>query len=131
LKGIEFVLLALGALGGAFLRYRIASTSPILLGELPVNILIVNVIGSFVLGVFYVITFMWDLDPKYSLLVAIGFCGSLTTMSSFALETSNLIGNRQFYYVALNIAANVGLSIGALSAGRYLTTVLTKLMGGL
>jgi CrcB protein len=131
LKGIEFVLLALGALGGAFLRYRIASTSPILLGELPVNILIVNVIGSFVLGVFYVITFMWDLDPKYSLLVAIGFCGSLTTMSSFALETSNLIGNRQFYYVALNIAANVGLSIGTLSDGRYLTTVLTKLMGGL
>jgi CrcB protein len=131
MKGIEFVLLALGAVAGAFLRYRIASTSPMLLGELPVNILIINMIGSFVLGFFYVITLVWNLDPKYSLLVAVGFCGSLTTMSSFALETTNLLNNRQFYYVALNIAANVGLSICALSAGKYLTTVLTKLMGGL
>jgi fluoride exporter len=130
MKGIEFVFLALGAVAGAFLRYKIASASPILLGELPANILIVNVIGSFVLGVFYVITFMWNLDAKYSLLVAIGFCGSLTTISSFALETNNLIDNRQVYYVALNIGANVGLSLGALTAGKYLTIILTKIVGG-
>ena len=54
---------------------------------LPVNILIVNVIGSFILGVFSVFAVAWNLDSKCSLLVTVGFCGSLTTMSSFALES--------------------------------------------
>jgi fluoride exporter len=130
LKGIEFVFLAMGAIAGAFLRYKIASTSPILLGALPANILIVNIIGSFVLGVFSVLSILWNLDVKYSLLIAIGFCGSLTTMSSFALETNNLIDNKQYFPVALNIIANVGLSIGALIGGKALTTVVTKGIGG-
>ena len=51
MKGIEFILLAIGAVAGAFLRYKMVS-SPIILGVLPVNVLVVNVIGSFILGVF-------------------------------------------------------------------------------
>jgi len=51
MKGMESILLVIGAVAGAFLRYKIVS-SPIMLGVLPVNILIVNVIGSFILGVF-------------------------------------------------------------------------------
>ena len=48
---MESILLVIGAVAGAFLRYKIVS-SQIMLGVLPVNILIVNVIGSFILGVF-------------------------------------------------------------------------------
>ncbi|MDW0194863.1 MAG: CrcB family protein [Nitrososphaeraceae archaeon] len=54
MKGIEFLLLGLGAPAGAFLRYKIAE-SPTLLRVLPINILIINVIGSFMLGMFVVI----------------------------------------------------------------------------
>jgi CrcB protein len=125
MKGIEFALLALGAVAGAFVRYKIAE-SPLLLGTLPVNILIINVIGSFILGVFSILFIAWNLDARYSLLVAIGFCGSLTTMSSFVLETTTLFENRQFGSVALNIIANVGLSIGALMGGRSLTSLIMK-----
>jgi CrcB protein len=130
MKGIEFVLLASGAIAGAFLRYKVASFSPLTLGTLPVNILVINVTGSFILGAFSVLALAWNLDARYSLLVAIGFCGSLTTMSSFALETTGMIDNKQFGNVALNILANVGLSIGAVLGGRTIAGVITRGVGG-
>ena len=45
-------------------------------------------------------------------------------MSSFALETTGMIENKQFANVAINIMANVGLSIGAIVAGRSLASVM-------
>lgn len=128
MKGIEIILLAAGGIVGTFLRYRITE-SPLLFGSLQVNMLIVNIIGSFILGLFAVMSQQWNLDSKYALMVAIGFCGSLTTMSSFALETTNMFENRQLSLVAINILANVGLSIGAIFGGKTLMTVTVN--GGL
>ena len=127
---IELTLIAVGAVAGAFLRYRITSSPLLLLDALPVSVLIVNVIGSFILGVFSVLAVAWNLDSKYSLLVAVGFCGSLTTMSSFALETVRLLDERLFGKMALNLIVNVGFSIGAIIAGRQLVNALMILRGG-
>ena len=123
MKGLEFVFLAGGAVLGAFLRYKITA-SPLLFNTLPVNVLIVNVIGAFILGAFIVLSEQWDLDGRYSLLVAVGFCGSLTTMSSFALDSTNLLENSQYGTLAINILANVGLSIGALIGGKSLFSLI-------
>jgi len=126
MKGIEFVLLAVGALAGAFLRYKIAS-SPILFGVLPLNVLIINVVGSFILGIFSILSVGLNLDTKYSILLAVGFCGSFTTMSSFALESINLLDNKQFALFALNLFANVVLSLGAIVLGRALSVALIRI----
>jgi CrcB protein len=129
IKGIgELLFLAVGALAGAFLRYKVVE-SPIVFGALPIDVLTVNIIGSFVLGLFSVLSLIWNLDTKYSLLIAIGFCGSLTTMSSFALETTNLMDNKEFYAVALNILLNVGLSLGAIYAGRIIASTIALQVG--
>jgi CrcB protein len=125
MKIIELILLATGGVAGTFIRFKITE-SPLLFGVLQVNVLIVNVIGSFILGLFVVMTQQWSLEQKYVLLVAIGFCGSLTTMSAFALETTNLMENKQFSMVAINILANISLSIGAIFGGMSLMNLIIK-----
>ena len=123
MKGLEFVFLAVGSVLGAFLRYKITE-SPLLFNTLPLNVLIVNVIGAFILGMFVVLSEQWNLDGRYSLLTAIGFCGSLTTMSSFALDSSNLLDNHHYGTLVVNLVANTGLSIGALIGGKSLMAAI-------
>lgn len=123
MKGLEFVFLALGSVLGAYLRFKVTE-SPLLFNTLPVNVLIVNVIGAFILGAFIIMSQQWNLDGRYSLFAAVGFCGSLTTMSAFALDSSNLLENNHYGTLVINIVANVGLSIAALIGGKSLMSAI-------
>ena len=123
MKGLEFIFLGVGSVLGAYLRYKITE-SPLLFNAIPINVLIVNVVGSFILGLFIVLSQQWNLDGKYSLFAAIGFCGSLTTMSFLALDSTNLLENHQYTALVVNIFANVGLSIVALIGGKSLMSAI-------
>lgn len=86
--------------------------------------MIVNVIGAFILGAFVILSEQWHLDGRYSLFAAVGFCGSLTTMSSFALDSSNLLENNHYGALVVNIIANIGLSIIGLIGGKSLMSAI-------
>jgi CrcB protein len=78
MKGIiEFVLIAIGAVAGTFLGYKITSSSMLLLDTLLVNVLLVNVIGSFILGIFSVLAVTWNLDSKLDYEHLSSFLGKL------------------------------------------------------
>lgn len=120
---IDILTLGIGAIGGSFIRYKITSY-PEIYGVMGSNVIIVNIIGSFILGAFSIISAYYNLDTKYSFLIAIGFCGSLTTMSSLALESTIMFENKQILNVFINVIANVSFSILALVGGRILFTML-------
>ena len=119
----DILYIAVGAILGASLRYRFTSEN-LFFNSLPVSVLIVNVMGSFVLGATVPAITRFGIDPRYTLLIGIGFCGSLTTMSSFAFETMGLIDLGQLTIAGLDILLNVGASIIAAFAGRAVILLL-------
>jgi len=106
---------------GASARYLTGIGIVRLLGHtgFPLGIITVNILGSFLMGVF--VTFaahrgLTHLSP----LVATGFLGGFTTFSSFSLEASTLYEGGDLSAAALYVVGSVGLSIIALFAGLWL-----------
>ena len=119
----DIIFVATGASLGAVIRYLVISQRWFI-GTLPIGVLTVNVIGSIILGAFMVIVQLYGLDNRYILFTAIGFSGSLTTMSAFAFESVNMLEAKQYYLMAVNIASNIGLSIIGIFIGRVVATII-------
>lgn len=100
------LLVAVGALVGAPLRFVTAAW---LDREWPAGTLLVNVAGSFLLG----LCSGWSLDGAALALVGVGFSGALTTYSSFAVHTTELGVRRGTAFAA----ATLGLALGACALG--------------
>jgi CrcB protein len=84
----------------------------------PFGTLLINVTGSLILGFFLVWTTERVLaDPRWRWLVAIGFCGSYTTFSSYAFETIVYFEQGNWALFAGNILASNLLCLAAVLAG--------------
>jgi CrcB protein len=114
-----YLWISLGALLGANLRYVLARIVTRLTdAAFPYGTLIINVTGSLVVGFFLVWTTERVLaNPLWRLLVAIGFCGSYTTFSSYAFETMAYFEQGHWALFATNIIANNLLCLGAVVVG--------------
>lgn len=111
-------LVALGGAIGAALRFLTGLGVLRLFGsgDFPVAVIVVNVIGSFLMGVFVVLAAQRGLT-HFSPFVMTGLLGGFTTFSAFSLETVTLIERGQMGSAALYIVLSVGLSVGALALG--------------
>lgn len=107
-----FLLVAAGGALGAGARYLLVSTVS---GRFPWSILIANVVGSFVLGLLLPIV-----DASVLLFAGVGFCGALTTYSTFALDTLVLAREGRRSAAAANVVVSLTASIVALLAGLAL-----------
>ncbi len=111
----ELALVALGAVPGAVMRWQIAS-------HFHDNDVIVNVLGAFILG--------WlvglPIRPKRQLLIGIGFCGSLTTFSSWMVHCVTMISQGEWLSALGLIGLTIGLGVGAAGLGVITGRALTK-----
>lgn len=87
-------------------------------GGFPIGVIAVNVIGSFLMGVFVVFAAHKSLT-HLSPLVMTGLLGGFTTFSAFSLEAVTLFERGQTGQAALYVAVSVGVSIAALIAGLW------------
>ena len=108
----KYLVIAVGGSIGAVLRYLTGVYSAKFFGAgLPYGTLIVNVVGSFVLS-FFMILFLekLSLDPLWRLFIAVGFCGSYTTLSSITYETLAIAMDGDYIRALLNVFLNFTLS---------------------
>lgn len=103
------LLVALGAAVGAPLRFVAAEW---LDRRAPLGTLLVNVVGSLLLGLFVA----WSLEPNAAALLGTGFCGGLTTYSAFAVQTHRLGPRAGTTYAVVTVVA----ALGACALGYYL-----------
>ena len=123
-------LLIVGA-GGAFgsiSRYLVYVATTKYLGvEFPFGTLVVNIVGSFLMGVLIeLLALVWDTTPHVRLLLAVGFLGAFTTFSTFSLDVSVLYERKWYALTSIYILTSVVLSIGALFAGLHVVRRLAS-----
>ena len=115
----DFLAISIAAILGANLRYVLSRLAIREFGPIfPCGTLIINILGSFIVGLFVIWTTERVLmDPRWRLLVVIGFCGSFTTFSSYAFETMSFFERGQWGLMLANIFSNNLLCLGAALAG--------------
>jgi CrcB protein len=121
-----YLWVCLGAIAGSSARFFLSRLAARLLSTaFPYGTLFINISGSFLVGLFLIWTSERVLvDPRWRLLVAIGFCGSYTTFSSYAFESIAYLEQGHWLLFGSNIFANNVLCLAAVVAGAALARAL-------
>ncbi len=119
------LLVILGAMIGAPARYL---TDRLIQSRhesaFPWGTFTVNITGSFILGCLTALAQRHGLPDSVLAFAGVGFCGALTTYSTFGYETVRLIQERSRFYAAANVVASVVAGLGAALCGAALASAL-------
>ena len=116
---LQTVVIASGGAIGAVLRFWVSSATYAMLGRaFPYGTLVVNVIGSFAIGLLSILLVeKFDVPHEIRLGLVVGVLGALTTFSTFSWDTLDLIEQGLLERALLNVLLNVVVCIAAAYAG--------------
>lgn len=93
----------------------------------PYGTLLVNILGSFIIGiVMYYLDARELISQELRIFLTVGFCGGLTTFSTFSYETINFLKEKEFLFAGVNIGLNLLITLIAV----FLAYKLSKLLDG-
>ncbi len=119
---IHLISVALGGAVGAMGRYWLSGWLNAGDQKIPVGTLSANIIGSFLMGMFFVLIMeKARLSPELRPLIMTGFLGAFTTFSTFSLETLTLFQDGHVIMALFYVLLSVILCIAALAAAVWLT----------
>ncbi len=107
---------------GSLSRYGIAVLLRMYSMDFPIATLSVNIIGSLILG--FAVALFWNKAPMHDTLklaITVGFCGGLTTFSTFSWETFDLIKQGDYLLAFLYTVVSVLVCVLAISLGAFLS----------
>lgn len=108
-------MVALGAIVGAPARYLTdRAVQRAHASRMPWGTLTVNAAASLVLGV---VGGAAQLSPDVAALVGTGFCGALSTFSTFSFETVRLADDREWFHAVVNVSISLLAGLGAVTLG--------------
>lgn len=120
----NFLLVGMGGALGSMLRYG----SGLLIGPrtFPLATLLINITGSFIIGVVMAYSLRNEtFAGSWKLFLATGICGGFTTFSAFSLENLQLLQNGKTGMFALYTASSILLGIAAVWMGFKLINLAT------
>jgi len=130
---ITYLWVALGSALGGMARYACSSLIANWFGQtFPIGTLVINVLGSFVIGFFATLT---GPDGRYLVpgdirqFVMVGICGGYTTFSSFSLQTLTLVQDGEAMRAGLNVGASVVLCLISVWLGYVAAAALNAVKG--
>ena len=114
----SLVVIAVGASLGAWLRWLLGMKLNALFPTIPPGTVVANMVGGYIIGL--AIAFLAaspTLSPEWRLLIITGFCGGLTTFSTFSAETVALIQEGRLLWALGSISLHVVGSLAMTAAG--------------
>lgn len=116
---IECIFVGVGGFVGAVCRYLIGMISLKEGYVFPIKTLMINIVGSFIIGIVAALAMKTDcLNPRVVLFLKVGICGGFTTFSSFALETTDLMRDGKIHLAFIYTVLSITMGVLAVFAGQ-------------
>lgn len=122
---ISILLVGMGGFAGSVTRYGLSIMFRKYSMVIPVNTMTANIIGCFIIGVLTYFSLRTEaISAETRLLLITGFCGGLTTMSSFVYESAQLLKSNEIYYAVFYFLLTMLFSFLAFFIGLMLTNAI-------
>lgn len=124
---MNYLALIIGGSAGTLARYFIGYFCNTYFGTtFPLGTFLVNIIGSFFIGIFFALSEPFDMSYTMRLLIFTGFFGGFTTFSAFSLDTLHLVQAQNYKMAFLYVFGTNIAGLALVFAGYYLIKTFLK-----